>query len=298
MKQKENKSFRSGNAKIGLPINYRHLFLFAYRTNFLYILKISLILSLFAIPFIIAVVFKGVIESSIAMDQTIEQDIINARIMSFRGLYGFVVSFTFIIFSIGFSGAISSMIRFLTNEGIQFKRDFLLGIKKNGIQIVLITAFYSIILSFLNFIINLPSLLNWYPILLVVYTVVSVIMIGMYFINIEMVCIYQVSFFRSVKNSLLMFISRLPYALLLLITSIAPLVVCYMIDLNIVQYIAWLVYICIGFGHCVLVISLFSLYIFDETVNKKQFPEIYRKGLFNGEDVSFVDEGFKDGSEG
>lgn len=280
-----------------LPISYKQLYKFTYRTNFMLILKVSLILALFSIPFIISVVFKGIMETNIMSIADVSQEELYSRLMTFRSIYALVILIFFVVFSIGFAGALNVMKRFLTDEGVLFMRDFFDGIKKNSLQYMLITLFYGVILVGLNFVLNIPQAINYYSVLLVIFIIISVILMGMYFLTLGISMTYKVSFFRMIKNAFLMFVVKLPFVLLMLICSIIPLVVCYMIPVALVYYIAILVYIAIGFGNAALVISLFSLYIFDETVNKKQFPEIYRKGLYNQKESELIDEGFNDGTE-
>lgn len=96
------------------------------------------------------------------------------------------------------------------------------------------------------------------------------------------------------KNSFLMMFAKLPLCLLSLLCSAAPLIIVWAIGFAPVLYGFVLAYIAIGFGNSALVVTLFNCYIFDELVNKKQFPEAYRKGLFKGQQVNPTDEGFQE----
>ena len=118
-----------------------------------------------------------------------------------------------------------------------------------------------------------------------------------YLISLNIYQTYTVSFFKLIKNSFLVFISQLPIACLSLIFSILPLVVVYFFNITLMNFIAWLIYICLGFGHSVLTIVIFNLYMLDESVNKRQFKEIYRKGLFDSSNDVVVDEGFKNDAQ-
>lgn len=280
-----------------LPTNYKQMFGFAYRTNFMLVLKTSLILSLFSIPFIVSLIFKGILETSIMSTSDVGQDELYSRLLNFRSIYSVVILFCFMVFSIGFAGAINVMRRFIIGEGVLYYRDFLEGIKKNFLSYLLITFFYGAILLILNFIMNIPQAINYYSFSLVIFIIISIFSMSMYFLTLEINTVYKVPFFKMIKNSFLMFISKFPFALLMLICSIGPLVICYMIPIPLVTYISILIYIGIGFGNAALTITLFSSYIFDECVNKNQFPEIYKKGLYNQQETSMVDMGFKDGTK-
>ena len=97
-----------------------------------------------------------------------------------------------------------------------------------------------------------------------------------------------------IKNSFLLLFAKLPLCLLSLVCTISPFIIAWIIGFAPVLYAFALVYIAIGFGNSILLSSLINFYIFDELINKKQFPESYRKGLFNGEKTNPIDEGFQE----
>jgi len=291
IKAKENRTTAQ------LPVTYRKLFCFTYKTNLNLIFKISLIISLFSIPFIFSVIMKGILEAGISYDSSLSEVEINASIIHLRGIFGFVVATCFLPIGVGLAGCFYVMKQFLTNEGLLFKRDFKKGIKKNWKGFLGLSAIFSYSLALANYILNLPSVASYYGVLLIIFVIISFIFLGVYFISLNIYQTYTVPFLRLIKNSFLVFISQLPNVCLSLICSLIPLVIIYFINIGLVQYIGWLVYICIGFGHSVLTIVIFNLYILDETVNKKQFKEIYRKGLFDSTSQEIVDEGFKDGTQ-
>ena len=82
-----------------LPISYKQLYKFTYRTNFMLILKVSLILALFSIPFIISVVFKGIMETNIMSIADVSQEELYSRLMTFRSIYALVILIFFVVFS-------------------------------------------------------------------------------------------------------------------------------------------------------------------------------------------------------
>ena len=294
---------RKGKSVDGLilPITYKGLFKFVYKTNFMLLVKMSLILSVFAFLGLIAMVLKGVFESSILHNaNNLSNVIIRERLMMFRGFYGLVYYFCLLLFSIGLAGAFYIMKKLLFNEGISFKRDFIKGIKKNGVIFLGTTAFYGFIIVAAYFVLNLLSsdeLIQYYLPVLVVFILLSCLVLGMYFVSLMMITIYKVTFGKMLKNALLIVVVRIPYILLAIAGSVLLFILCYFIPTNIGLYISIFLYAFIGLGHSVLFVSLIDIYLFDELVNKKQYPEIYRKGLFNSADEEIIDEGFKNGSQ-
>ncbi len=278
---------------LSLPINYRQLFKFTYRTNLTLIFKASIMLALFAIPLFVAMYFRGVIVSGI-VKESLKADL-TKNLMSFQGWYGFVILAAFLIFSIGVAGIINVFKRQLKNEGVMFLRDFNTGIRKNWLSTLLITFFYFGILTILNYIINLfwfQSEVPYYPILLVVFIIISVLVYMMWTLAVMIRQIYACSVFMLFKNAFLMTFSRFPIVLLSAIFTISPIIIVWVIGYVPVLFAMMVLYIVIGFGNAALVTCVFNLYIFDELVNKRQFPDRYREGLFAGEQVQPIDEGF------
>ena len=278
---------------INLPINYRQLFKFTYRTNLTLIFKISIMLAIFAIPLFTALYFRGVITTGIVKESAPEA--LTKNLMSFQGWYGFVILGAFLILSIGICGVTYVMKRQLRNEGVMFLRDFKAGIRKNGVSFLVISFFYLGFLSALNYILNLfwfKSDIPYYAILLVVFIIISILVFMMWTLAVMTNMIYTCGVWMLIKSSFLLTFARFPHLLLSLILSISPLIVVIVIGYVPVLFAFMLIYIVIGFGHSILMITLMNLYIFDELINKRQFPEAYRKGLFSGEQVQPIDEGF------
>lgn len=278
---------------LNLPVTYRQLFKFTYRTNLTLLFRISITLSVFAIPLLIALYFRGAITAGITNSSTPET--LTANIMSFQSWYGFVLFACFLILSFGLAGVFYVMKRHLQNEGVKYWRDLFYGIKTHGLKIFGMTFFYFGILTVLNYIINLfsfPSDVPYYAILLVIFIILQCLFFMQYTISIMTIIIYTCPFFKNLKNAFLMVFSKFPLCVLSLLCTVAPGIIVLEIGFAPVTFAFLIIYICLGFAHCVHVISLFNLYIFDECVNKRQFPEAYRKGLFQGEQVQPIDEGF------
>ena len=278
---------------INLPINYWQLFKFTYRTNLTLIFKVSIMLAIFAIPLFTALYFRGVIVTGITK-QSAPADLVK-NVMSFQGWYGFVVLASFLILSIGICGVAYAMKRQLRNEGVMFLRDFRTGIKKHCLSFLGITLLYLGFLSVLNYILNLfwfKSEVPYYSIFLVIFIIISVLVFMMWTLAVMINMNYTCGFFMLIKSSFLLTFARFPHLLLSLVCTISPLIVTVTIGYVPVLFAAMLLYVMIGFGHSTLLISLINFYIFDELINKRQFPEAYRKGLFAGEQVQPIDEGF------
>ncbi|OQC11190.1 MAG: hypothetical protein BWX74_00310 [Tenericutes bacterium ADurb.Bin087] len=278
---------------LSLPINYRQLFKFTYRTNLTLILKISIMLSLFAIPFLTALFFRGIITTGIANNTTAPQ--LAKNLMVFQGWYGFVILCAFLFFTVGLAGAINVMKKHLKNEGVIFLLDFKEGIRKNALSTLLLSLLYLGFLTTANYVLNLfyfESNFPFYAVFLVIFITLSVLIYMMWTIAIMIKQLYQCSFTMLLKSSFVITFAKLPYLLLSVLCSISPLIIAWIIGYVPLLFAILLLYIVIGFGNAILVSIIFNLYLFDELINKKQFPDRYREGLFSGEDIHPIDEGF------
>ncbi len=283
----------SSNETLDLPVSYPQLFKFTYKTNWLMILKASLMLAIFAIPLFIALYVRTRIVTGITETSNKEDVVIN--IMSFQGWFGFVILLSFLIFSIGVIGVMNVMKKHIKNEGVIFFRDFFEGIKKNWLSTVLITLLYFGILTIFNYLLNIypgKSQVSYYALYLVIFIIISILIYMQWILAIGINMIYKCPFGQLLKNAFLMMLTKLPYCLLSLLVTAAPIIIVWFIGYTPVLFGFYLLYIAIGFGNSALLVSLINLYIYDELVNKKQFPEAYRQGLFDSKEVK--DEGFKE----
>ncbi|MCF0107393.1 MAG: hypothetical protein HUJ59_00045 [Bacilli bacterium] len=283
-------------SKLNLPVTYRELFLFTYKSNWLLLLKLSLLITVFALPLFLALFIEGGMETTIINGRDIVSDVAARKdLLLFRGTYGFVILICLMVFSLGLAGGLNVIHRFAHLEGCSLFRDFFKGIKTNGLWYALYTLIYGIVIFGFNYLLNLLYTvegLAYYPFILIIFVILTVILTCVYIINLNAWLIYKCSFFRQIKNSFLIFISNLPLVLFELLITFAPLAVTYFIGNGIADLICFVIYMGIGFGNSMLVIILINSHIFDRVINKTQYPEIYRKGLFNKDEEKEFDEGF------
>lgn len=276
-----------------LPIDYRHLFLFTYKTNTTFLIKLSGLIFLFFIPLIAYVFFKGYFETGImGKDPSNYHDL-----LLFRGYYGFLLIPAFLVMSLGLTGGFYTIRKFAFNEGVILLRDFFKGIKINYKHALIIALIYSGILSLLNFLLNLfntEATYQYYVPAFIVFVSFLIFSSIVYIYTLAIESIYVVNVPRCIINAFKLTFSNLPRNLLMLIFSIVPFLVCYFVNNSIALIVATTVYAMLGLAHSVLVCFLFCQYCFDKYVNKGDFLPLYRKGLFNEGDNEYVDYGVED----
>ena len=273
---------------ISLPVNRVQLFKFTFKSQLSMLVKISLLLTVFAIPLFILGVVKGVVSSNIMFQMQQNPD--NGELLKqYFSQHIFLDIFNipcFVILSLGFAGAYTVIKQFVFQEGFTFFKSFFQGIKKNGKEFALVTLFFSIIYYLLLFLQNYLSLMNFelYIMVTIFTTLISVLIFDMVIFSYSQIPIYTNRFFQLIKNSFLFTFSRLWKISGILLITFFPLLIVSLFQSLIVAFIIYFIYIFIGFGYCVLFTTLYCHSVFDEMVNKTQFPSIYRKGLYNESD--------------
>ena len=273
---------------ISLPVNRVQLFKFTFKTQWSMLVKVSLLLTVFAIPLFILGIVKGVVSSNIMFQMQQNPD--NGELLKqYFSQQIFLDIFNipcFVILSLGFAGAYTVIKQFVFQEGFTFFKSFFQGIKKNGKEFALVTLFFSVIYYLLLFLQNYLSLMNFelYIMVTIFTTLISVLIFNMVIFAYCQIPIYTNRFFQLIKNSFLFTFSRLWKISGVLIITFIPLLIVSLFQSLIVAFIIYFIYIFIGFGYCVLFTTLYCHSVFDEMVNKTQFPSIYRKGLYDESD--------------
>ena len=273
---------------ISLPVNRVQLFKFTFKTQWSMLVKVSLLLTVFAIPLFILGIVKGVVSSNIMFQMQQNPD--NGELLKqYFSQQIFLDIFNipcFVILSLGFAGAYTVIKQFVFQEGFTFFKSFFQGIKKNGKEFALVTLFFSVIYYLLLFLQNYLSLMNFevYIMVTIFTTLISVLIFNMVIFAYCQIPIYTNRFFQLIKNSFLFTFSRLWKISGVLIITFIPLLIVSLFQSLIAAFIIYFAYIFIGFGYAVLFTTLYCHSVFDEMVNKTQFPSIYRKGLYDESD--------------
>lgn len=92
--------------------------------------------------------------------------------------------------------------------------------------------------------------------------------------------IYIGSFSQMLKNAIAMYIKEAPIVLLFGLLLFTPLLFTMLEQFLIIKHIVVVVYIYFFELAFIMMFSLGSNYIFDKYINKEQFPQMYKKGLY------------------
>lgn len=262
------------------PENRWQLFKLTWKTQKALLLKVSLAMSFFAIPLFFVEGLRG------AASTYFEGNL--AGWLNMDGLLSLLYIPAMLILSVGLCGSFGVMKSYTFQEGTWFFTTFRESLQENWKETLKLTFLFSILYYLIHFAANFLILRtpDWQIAILLVEAVVSILWLGAYVFGLCQIPIYQNNTLRTFKNAWIFTFARLPKLILALLGSILPLKLVSFLGITAVSAAVLLLYIIIGFGHSVLLMTLFCQSAFDEIVNRIHYPQIYRKGLLDPEDAS------------
>ena len=278
---------------INLPVTRKDQFKKTYRYNFTFILKLSLLTSLFFLIPAIWLFMNSLIEGAILAKYNGDNALQWENLLMYRRFASLSIIPSMLIISLGLAGAFNVMKRFIENKGVMLIQDFGIGIKDNAKRYLLITFIYSFVISLLFLGANMFNNADQsiYYLTFLIFAILMSIILGIsYLYSLNIHISYEASLWECIYKGLLFSIKQIGWNLLMLLASVFVFITAYLLNvylLNSNPIIIWIdisLFCIIGLGHSILVISLFIKNSFDKDINKKQFPEHYHQGLFDGED--------------
>ena len=268
-----------------LPSNRARQFFTIFRIEWKTLLLLNLILLLFFIPYFVLDIVRWSVcdsfwHSIVTSSPDPEKEYALAKFY-IDMVYAGIMLFIYPIISIGLSGVIKVIQRCVYIEGVLFKDDFFLGIKKNWKQFLILAIFYGLFMVWVQFNISFcnlnPGLFSSIfqgVSIAIFYAIVAPII----FFVASNVATYKMSIVVGLSNSLKMFIKKLHFVL------IFALIFYGLTYLDLIPNVIVRVFVTAGVillfsSLFILAWYLFSVSIFDEYINKDNYPEIYRKGL-------------------
>ena len=272
-----------------LPVDRQKQYGFVYRTNFMTLLKCSLLLIAFCLPvfaqLILLLIYTGpiVVNSSLSATE---------KFVSLLNLIKVISLFTPLslpLLSIGMLGIANIYKKIIYNDGFLFFRDFKSGIKE-GKQGILLSFLLSVLMTML-----VIGTLSLYPYLsLTGFFILCFVMLLLLFLSFILLqyqnlfsLYYYQSLFGNIKNSFLFTFHSLFSSFGILFLEIGVFVILYSIDwiclsrLTFLTLIGLILQIFFFSTNGILVFQLNAVSKFDKLINIKDYPEMYRKGLYH-----------------
>lgn len=271
---------------LALPVTRVQLFRQTYKTQFLLLMQLSLLVSLFALPLFFVEGLQGVHSSvwqeTLADGGTPEQ--IRAYLAE-QSIFRLLDIPAYLILSVGLCGGYSLMKAYTFSDGFVFFGTIREGLKKNLGEYLKLTLLFAAVSWLIGFSKNFIVMQNltWQIPGVIIEAVLQLILLCGYVFGACQIPIYRNSIWRTAKNAMIMAFAKLPKMILVLLGSYLPLRIVWYFQSAAASAVVMVVYMLLGVGHAILVTTLFCQSCFDELVNRTQFPELYRKGLYDPE---------------
>ncbi len=241
------------------------------------LMKLGLLTLLFALPLLASCLIRDMAILAIPKGEGMEEQAYS-MLFSTTLIHGLIRVVALGVLSLGLAGSFLVIRELCYSEPVFFREDFLSGIKKNWKQALIISLIVSVLLlvqEMLQLMLNnliaetLPMAINLvvlFPVCLVAFYVCST---------------YSNSFLGHIKVSFGIYSAALPkVALSYLLVGVLMLPSLLPVGLIFVEYPLIIALIIFLSPMSLLAIDLLFLSVFDEHINKVQFPEYYKKGLY------------------
>lgn len=275
---------------LSLPINRKQLYKQAYKTAFFTIVKLSLLISLFALPLVVLVLCRNTAQSHLLKELSTNTELYQTY-LSREIFWNITYIPALIVLSIGLTGAHYVIKAYAFGDGYTLGRTFWSGIKNDFKRAIINGILFSVtyfLIAFAQCYISMLSQ-NWFTATYIIKWALIILLAGTYAFCLSQLPIYKGGAMRIFKNSFLLTFSALPKTVLAIILSYLPLFVILFLSNNTLVLVIVAIYMTIGFGNAVLITTLFCHGTLDELVNMKNYPEIYRKGLYDENDTEITD---------
>lgn len=263
-----------------LPKNYRELFFDTLKQNWRTFFLVGLISLLFFLPTLVFMFLNDYYFLSISSNESYTLAEVDALRITAANYFNIGASVGIVIACIGISG-LSRVNLFLSREeGVFFFQDFNKGVKQNTKNNIVFFIIYAILIYFSFFVTN--NIAGNMFLLFLPFALVQTIFFPLLLINVETTSIYSWSIKDSFRNAFIIYIKNFVFVLIFstLFTSILLL---NLIQHIVIKYISFVLFIVIIYPLLAISFRVFMNRALDRDINKKNYPEIYKKGIYTEE---------------
>ncbi len=267
-----------------LPHDRKGVFADVIKLHYSDLLMCGFLMLVACLPLIICSISKVFAVSSlteaIASATDAEVEIILLRLAEVKDLYAFIMGVCFIPVFLFLAGFLRVILLYAWEENVYFKTDFFKGFKLNWLQMLLLSVIVGGLYSFSSVCWNMAEMESDFLSALPLMTPMCVFVIGV--IPLVCYCISVITVYTNSFGNVLKIASSLLLAkpLVLISAAVASLAV---FAVALIPSTGAVVAIYSGLAilspAAFLGWMLFSLNLFDEYINSKQFPEMVGRGL-------------------
>ena len=271
-----------------LPTTRKEAFKDVYRNNFRTIFSSGAMLLLFALPLIIFSIVMDIGRLGMTIEFYSEEELYDILLL-WDIIANVGVIILFFVFLVGFAGVFHIIRQLIWQEGISFWHDFKKGIKENypimalltGITATIYLATYFVQLFFLQFLIGLTLIF-----------IFLFVFVSIYLWTLFMSSVYQTKLSVYLKNGFFFSSRTIGWTFLYVILIAIPFLSYYLYFLSfsgmllfvVLKYAIFIAMLLFYYPMMLIAGSLYTNSNFDKYINQENYPEYYRKGLYNPKD--------------
>ena len=253
---KKKKAIKKGYAS--LPRNRKELFFDVIKQRWRTLFFLGFIFSLSIAPFFIVLILRRFFSASNTTDY---------QFYVSNYFFLFIASIALVFVGVFLGGLLKNLKHLSYEEPIFLKDDFFLGIKESIFHLLLVVFLFSIVF-FLNVLLG-SLIFVFFPFLLVLINEIS---------------IYKNSFKDYLHNGVVILVKNYFRILFLSLINLLPLLL-FLINNIVILSTALLFYFLLINPFVLLLDMVYFNYIFDISINKKYYPDIFEKGLYRDEEI-------------
>lgn len=286
--------------RLRLPTTRKQQYWDILKSQFTNLFKVNLLTVLLAIPFLlvafivipvlkeyvgtqfdftgnIGIGYPGSVSNTVVAEATVLQTSLP--------LYLFLIP-TIALLGIPVSGLMYVMRNLVWGENITVRIDFWKGIKLGWKQYLIAFSIIGVLVSgFLTSMsmYNLQQLVeavDFFGVVALVLSIIGMVLLASITIYIlPMMAMYKMSFYKLVKNSVILSIAMFPYTFLMLLLTAAPFLLAEMLGQMIGMFIYTFI-LFVGVSMLTLMWTVYVQFVLDTTVNAKAKNAAYKRGIY------------------
>lgn len=271
-----------------LPKNRFQLFFDIYKNRLSLMLCVGLLTFLFCVPVIACALVTNLQISSIRQQMlsgALEEKEALLNMFHMRNSGNLVMIASAVFFSLGMSGITGVLRRLLFQEGVLFRADFFKSFKENSLSYAACGLALGVINYLLNYCVFSLSFSDsaWLQVAIGACLIAAVLLMSATPYILTQGTLYNMTFYAKLKNAFLLSMRMPHFTLAMLAVNVCP----YLLLLipNEICFIVFL--IALPFAVLpiqILVNMLICDSVLDKFVNKQNYPQIYRKGMYSDAD--------------
>lgn len=271
-----------------LPRTRREVFRDLYREQFPMIFRIGLLSMVLLLPILLVLMMKDtyVLTEASKLGEAIAADTLRPILRVADMRYGLLMLVAVTLSAALFSSVVRVVRQFVWREPIFFSDDLKNGLRNDAGRFALVGFFLSLV-SYLI------ELMDGSGVTYILYGIYIVLILPVMAWVLLQTVYYRIGVFAAIRNGLFHYLQTLPATLLLVAATAVPFLLVTLLAGNlIVKYVLLLLLGLFGIPPLTMAWLLYALHHFDRTINRLQYPQIWRRGLYTPEEdaVSAEDE--------